>query len=138
MTRKNTEIRLCSSRRLAVINECIQSPWTAFHLPSFSRRRESIGPMKTKNGPPLFSEGDEGGESGVMWGSRWRRPFFPSFSRRRESIGAMKTKNGPPLFSEGDKGGESGVMWGSRWRRPFFPSFSRRRESRNSRVKIFS
>ena len=38
-------------------------------FPSFSRRRESLGAMKTKNGPPLFSEGDKGGGAGVMWGS---------------------------------------------------------------------
>jgi len=31
MTRKNTEGRPGRSRRLAVINECIQSPWTEFH-----------------------------------------------------------------------------------------------------------
>ena len=112
---QTTEGRLGRSRRLDVINEWFQSPWTEFHLPSFSRRRESIGPMKTKNGPPLFSEGDKGGESGDNVG-KWvtKQPLlsflfpFPSFSRRRESIGAMKTKNGPPLFSEGDEDCGSG------------------------------
>ena len=54
-------------------------------FPSFSRKRESLAAMKTKNGPPLFSEGDKGGGADVMWGSRWRMPFFPSFSRKRES-----------------------------------------------------
>jgi hypothetical protein len=31
MTRKNTEGRSGSSKRLAVIDKCFQSPWTEFH-----------------------------------------------------------------------------------------------------------
>ena len=61
---QTTEGRLGGGRRLAKIDKWFQSPWTAFHLPSFSRRWESKGAMKTKNGPPLFSEGDEDCGSG--------------------------------------------------------------------------
>jgi hypothetical protein len=58
--------------------------------------------MKAKNGPPLFSEGDEG-EWAMVKMVRGKRPIS-SFSAKAGNPERQSAKNGPPLFSEGDEG----------------------------------
>ena len=78
--------------------------------------------MKTKDGPPFFNEGDEGGGRVTKVGGKVEKASLSVILAYAGIQGPMKTKDGPPFFNEGDEGG-------GRLRRLPFPSFSRRRES---------
>jgi predicted NUDIX family NTP pyrophosphohydrolase len=71
-------------------------------ISSFSAKAGNPERQLAKNGPPLFSEGDDG-EWAMLKMVRVKLPIS-SFSAKAGNPEIHSVKHGPPLFSEGDEG----------------------------------
>jgi hypothetical protein len=78
-----------------------ESGWRRPFFPSFPRRWKSIGAIKIKNGPPLFSEGDEGGGAGNNVGKWVAKALLSVIPAQAEIHRCDKNKEWPPAFQRG-------------------------------------